>query len=77
VPGRNYKCGRHFQGRGSSLMDEDCRSLEQTLPRSLGHRRELTAILSHEVNGVASLTRSPSSFRPARLCIRHFDGGYG
>jgi len=39
----------------------DCRRFEQTLPRSLGHRGELTAILSHEVNGVASLTRSPSS----------------
>ena len=36
MPGRNYKCGEHFQGRGESLMDEDCRSGEQTLPRSPG-----------------------------------------
>jgi hypothetical protein len=34
MPGRNYNCGRHFQGRGQSLMDEDCRSGEQTLPSS-------------------------------------------
>ncbi len=34
MPGRNDKDGRHFQGRGSSPMDEDCRLLEQTLPRS-------------------------------------------
>jgi hypothetical protein len=36
MPGRNYKCGEHFQGREEPPMDEDCRSGQQTLPPSPG-----------------------------------------
>jgi len=59
------------------MMDEIVGRFEQTLPRSLGHRGELTAILSHEVERRRFVDPLALLLRPARLCIRHFDGGYG